>query len=606
MNYRITSADSSVGSSYDIFHEVEDELWNLVSASAEGKYENGSCEKVLSDACRQCEEFYRTKTSSAAEVFQRTAQMINDIKSREKAFEVMKYLCENYGITPVLDAEIKYNYFSGEDYALYLDRKREIFGQSLEDIYKFNDSRIAVRNYAADVLVAAGENPETARERAKAFTCYAIDIALNTDFEAMKSSNPYIEFEFCKNEDLKDFSDFINESVLESVYGIENPYGGWYVGDSGQFKAAAKIFDEERLDELKVYLLCEFVWNYRQFLSFDYPQLGDSEETEKADTRDIALHFAENYLSSQLSEAYAKHYYTPEMDALLSKMQSDITTSYRELISGAEWLGSETRAMLLKKLENMYFVSGNGNLITAPEDNSSLIGSDIFDTAVRCCVKTLEIQKRNIGKKIDKSTSIMSSYEVNAAYSPVNTFTITPGFMHGTNFDINASYEENLGGMGMVIGHEMGHAFDSNCLDFDENGKYDPDRICQADKNELKRRCEKIEDYYSEYSVMDIYYVDGKRTSGENYADLGAMECLENIVKDKDGRRKMFRQYAKNWCELNDTSHVTDEIARDEHSPAVIRVNAVLSSMNGFCEAYNLNSGDGMYVAPEKRVSRWH
>jgi putative endopeptidase len=106
--------------------------------------------------------------------------------------------------------------------------------------------------------------------------------------------------------------------------------------------------------------------------------------------------------------------------------------------------------------------------------------------------------------------------------------------------------------------------------------------------------------------VLDIYHVDGKKTSSENYADLGSMECIVNILKDdKVELKKYFENYAVTYAETRVDSYAIDALESDEHSPGKVRINAVLSNCEMFYEIYNIKEGDGMYCAPEERVSRW-
>ena len=133
-----------------------------------------------------------------------------------------------------------------------------------------------------------------------------------------------------------------------------------------------------------------------------------------------------------------------------------------------------------------------------------------------------------------------------------------------------------------------------------------PERICDADRSELESRLKKIEEYYSGFTVMDIYHVDGVKTSGENYADIGSMECLMKAVTTPEQRERLFENYATIWCEMRSDEALLEQIERDEHSPAMARVNALLSSLPEFYEVYDVKPGDGMYVDSQNRVSRWH
>ena len=197
---------------------------------------------------------------------------------------------------------------------------------------------------------------------------------------------------------------------------------------------------------------------------------------------------------------------------------------------------------------------------------------------------------------------------MNACYQPsANTITITAAITNAPFFDKDADYYTNLGGLGAVIAHEMGHAFDSNCILFNSKGEYDPSWIAQADMDALTERNEKAAKYFEDnFTVFGIYHVDGEQTLGENYADLGAMECIVSLTNTKEDRMKLFESFATIWCEICTDEAIINQVAYDPHSPAIIRVNAICSTLDAFYETYDVHEGDGMYIAPENRISRWY
>ena len=157
----------------------------------------------------------------------------------------------------------------------------------------------------------------------------------------------------------------------------------------------------------------------------------------------------------------------------------------------------------------------------------------------------------------------------------------------------------------MVIAHEVGHAFDSNCINWDAEGNYNPEWLNETDRKALKARADMCIDYYNACTIMDVYHVDGVQTLGENYADIGAIECISNIAKEKEDYIEMYEGFAEIWRAIRSDVDGIMHLHTDEHSPGPVRVNAPLSSCEQFYEVYDVKEGDGMYVAPEKRVERW-
>ena len=214
----------------------------------------------------------------------------------------------------------------------------------------------------------------------------------------------------------------------------------------------------------------------------------------------------------------------------------------------------------------------------------------------------------SLGDPVDRKKAGMRMQTLNACYSPSeNNITITVAITNEPYFSAGADYYTNLGGLGSVIGHEMGHAFDSNCIVFDKNGVYNPAWIADVDMKKLLERNEKAASYFEDnFTVFGVYHVDGERTLGENYADLGGMECVTSLAGSEDDLKKIFENYATCWCCKKVDVAIIDQLAYDEHSPEVIRVNAILSTLDCFYDVYDVKEGDGMYIAPENRISRWY
>ena len=341
------------------------------------------------------------------------------------------------------------------------------------------------------------------------------------------------------------------------------------------------------------------------FIYSEAESLASYGPDESAGREELTAELINDMMPERVGKLYSIQYYTPEKQKALEEMCETLTESYRELIGNADWLSGEGRAGLLRKLDNITFVLGDSAPETVDPADAALIGEDLPDTVHRMSRNAFETRKARIGQPCDPSRPRMPAQMVNACYDPSNVVTITAAILHAPFFDAQASDAANLGGLGMVVGHEMGHAFDSMCINYDENGNYDPDWLGESDRKVLAERADRLAEYYSEYTVLDVYHVDGKLTNGENYADLGAIECITAAVDSNEELRELFENYARIWAENTLDTNAVEQINLDVHSPAKVRVNAVLSSCGKFYEVYDVQEGDGMYKAPEERVSRW-
>ena len=194
---------------------------------------------------------------------------------------------------------------------------------------------------------------------------------------------------------------------------------------------------------------------------------------------------------------------------------------------------------------------------------------------------------------------------VNAMYDPVsNTITIPAGILQEPFYDVHATKEENLGGIGAVIAHEISHAFDARGSQFDENGNLS-DWWTEDDRNGFELLCKKIKTEYGTILVGDDF-INGEITLNENLADIAGMSCIIRLAKaDTLNLDAVFKSYAKSWRTKTTEEYQRFLIQADVHSPARVRVNRVLSNFREFEELYNILDGDGMYIPDENKIDIW-
>ena len=574
--------------------------------SSDKVYEPGSAEYMIKNVYDQAMAY-----DDNAAVYSDIRSMCDEINSTGSINELMelwKDLYRSYGAgTPFLPM-VRQDYFKSGKYALLIDQSKGMCGSSYEDISDSDDGCIGMKNYIRDMLMSMGYDKDTADSKAKQAVYLALDIAHGTDFSASKSANPFAAFEFVSEEEMNGIFSNLDTSVIKLFFGLdENIYGGWYVRDKGQLERINGLLTEENLESWKTILISELVKANMEFLSTEADSLsayGSSEEKEySVCVNTIASNM---FFYNDLSALYAEKYYTDETDTAVREMCEQLRQSYRELICSADWLTEDGRNSLLRKLDNMRFILPDSAVTENDPTRAELIKESYPETLRAIRERSYDDNIKNIGAEFDMTRPTMAMYEVNACYNPNNTVNVTAAIMHAPFFDLNADIGTNLGGLGTIIGHEMGHGFDTTCMDYNENGEYAPDWLSDADRKAFAERAEKMQGYFSDYTVLDIYHVDGKKTSGENYADLGSMECIVNILKDeKEQLEKFFENLALTKSETRVDSFAIDALETDEHSPERVRVNALLSSCDEFYELYDVKEGDGMYRTPEERVSRW-
>ena len=345
-----------------------------------------------------------------------------------------------------------------------------------------------------------------------------------------------------------------------------------------------------------------------------------STEEEEAFEETVGVGFDEGILSAvnlnQLVEllpndvglVYCKYYYDDEISNDVIKMVQDIGQAYLNRFRNNSWMTEETKKNAIKKLENMLAVIGYPDNYTFPEITPVSEGGSLFSNTLSIKRHDVsEIIRCNEDKEFMRTRMFMAPDEVNACYIPaLNSMNIPAGILNPPFYDKNASYAKNLGSIGMVIAHEIGHAFDKTGAMYDENGCL-KNWWTDEDYEEFKKIQEKFVEYYNQYEIVDGVIQDANITITENMADFAAMQIIMDIVgDDKVAQKECLEGYANTWAQLGTVSYLTDStFLSDEHASHVVRVNAIVASLDQFYELYDVQEGDLMYVAPEDRLKLW-
>lgn len=202
----------------------------------------------------------------------------------------------------------------------------------------------------------------------------------------------------------------------------------------------------------------------------------------------------------------------------------------------------------------------------------------------------------------------MSADTVNACYIPdANSINVPAGILLFPMYDETASYYENLGAIGAILGHELTHGFDTNGSQYDQFGRK-TNWWTDKDRAYFEKLAQSVVDYYNRWEYLPNRVQDASKTVTEDIADLGGLSCVFGIMQrngaSDDEMRAAMERYAMMWAQLaNDNTYIC--LAADVHSEHKVRVNAGLASLDLFYALYGVEEGDNMYVAPEDRVRIW-
>ena len=379
-----------------------------------------------------------------------------------------------------------------------------------------------------------------------------------------------------------------------------------------------EIYTEENVEKMKAYLIINYLQSsasivdeetYREMqrISRQLSGITESDSDEKT-----AYSFASSCLTNSISRVYVEKYMTEETKQDITAIIEEVIATYREMLEQEDWLSEETRQMAIRKLDHIRI---NAAYPDKWEDTSDITfktkeeGGTLSEALE--ALNRASYQKDYIGKmnqQVDPEIWMVGVTDVNAYYNPTdNSINIIAGILGDPFYSPEMSEEEKLAGIGMVIGHEISHAFDTSGAQYDENGAL-ADWWTQEDMQAFNDRAEKLIECYDQIVPLagDKNY-SGALIQGEAIADMGGVKCMMEMAKNRDGfdYDKFFRAYAKVWRSKETLEYEKQLIQLDTHPLNYLRVNMTLMQIPEFYETYGIAEGDGMYMASEERIAVW-
>ena len=311
-----------------------------------------------------------------------------------------------------------------------------------------------------------------------------------------------------------------------------------------------------------------------------------------------------------VARLYCERYLNQNDKDRISGLIDEVISEYHGIIEEADFLTDETKAAAISKLETI------DKQVLWPDDwskydsrdleiASSADGGTLWE-AVKGIVRYDTDQSiRQFSEPVDKDRWTYVPNTFNCAFDPQsNSIWIFGAFARGDIYNAEMNDEDLYARLGMVIGHEISHAFDSTGAQFDQDGNMkqwwtDEDWAAFSERNE------KLNEYFKKIHPWEGQDLAENKT-GEACADMSGMKCMLRMAAKKDGfdYDRFFRSYADFWMEKG-TLTITYIYCDDEHPLPYLRVNCTLQQFDQFLDFYGIKEGDKMYLAPEDRVNIW-
>ena len=420
------------------------------------------------------------------------------------------------------------------------------------------------------------------------------------------------------NGELKErFTSYPLEQMLVSM-GMHSDATTLSFPDLNKFDKLDELYREDNLEGLKGILIMSVFDASFQWLDEDGLKYYDTLNGKASDDKkDRAYQICNTYLTEPLMKIYTDYFMTEEIIADVSNMVEDIRHTFIERIGNMTWMSEQTRKEAQDKVASIRARVAKGEkwrdysgLDLSGLSADAVLGDYVIETLkYTTAMNTMELSLPvDIGYWIRGAAS---SAEVGAYYNPLdNSINIPPGIIGGVFYRPNSSIEERYFSIGTVIGHELTHSLDTDGSQFDKTGAMN-DWWPAADRAAFDARQKRVEAYFSTIMVVPDQYVNGVSTIGENAADMGGISLLLSVMKEKEKTQtidygKAFLAYASLWPEVESEEYAVKLLENDVHSPKYIRVNGMFQQFEKFYEVFDVKEGDGMYLAPERRVGIWN
>ena len=399
------------------------------------------------------------------------------------------------------------------------------------------------------------------------------------------------------------------------------------VSQPSAIEAAGELFAATDIDTIRDYLTFHFLsaraswlpsgFDQAQFDFFSHTLRGTEEQRDR--DRRGARQISRS-LGHAVGQEYVDRHFPPEAREQMEELVDRLLVGFRGRLEQLEWMDDETRAEALEKLSTFEPRIGYPELWDS-FDGLEIRDDDYFGNRMRLAEHRWNEQLKRFPEPVDRRHWHWPPQVVNASYSPLmNQITFPAGILQAPFFDPEADPAMNYGGIGAVIGHEIGHGFDDQGRRFDAQGRI-RDWWTEETDSLFDEASGRLADQYSEFCPIDDLCINGRLALGENIGDLGGMQMafiayrqyVEDTYPDGEapvidgftGDQRFFLGWAQVWRTLYRDDALRAQLVNGPHSPGKYRVNGVVRNLDAWYEAFGVTEEHELYLPPEERVSIW-
>jgi len=617
----IPADKTAIGSFYDLRDKADDDVKVIIEElAATDALKMGSDEQKVADLFRSYMDTKQRNTAGITPI-QSIITAINNLQNKNDLADFFgKY--STTGINNPLALYVSVDAKNSSSYATHIWQN----GLNLPDRdYYFNeaerfvDLRSGYVTHIENMYNLAGiSNGKSAAKNIMALETSLAEFHW-TRVQSRDSEKRYNKF---ATNDLNSLTSQFNWQAFLAAEGVASQK--YIIINQPDFiEGFGKVFAQTSLETWKQYLTFNTLNAFASYLTTDLDnenfvffskQLNGRKEQRPQWKRGVAVVNAN--LGEVIGKVYVTRHFTAQAKSRMSSLVENLRNAYGASIDDLTWMSVETKKAAHLKLAAFTPKIGYPDQW---EDYSalSIVADDIVGNIIRARKVSSDKDIAKLGGPIRKWEWGMTPQTVNAYYNPtVNEIVFPAAILQAPFFNMKADDAVNYGGIGAVIGHEMGHGFDDQGSKYDASGNLRNWWTAQ-DLKEFSTRTKALVEQYASYQVFDDLQVNGKLTLGENIGDLSGVTIAYKayqaslngkkaaVIDGLTGDQRFFIGYAQIWRSKIVEKSMRNRVATDPHSPGEFRALGSLSNMNEFYKTFDVKEGDAMYIAPEKRVKIW-
>ncbi|WP_018177812.1 M13 family metallopeptidase [Jongsikchunia kroppenstedtii] len=422
----------------------------------------------------------------------------------------------------------------------------------------------------------------------------------------------------------------IDWAIWRSAVGAtEQQFEKVVLAEPSYFTAVAQVWSTAAINDLREYVRLSIIRDFSAYLPKAYSdaQFAFYKGTlsglkQQPDRWKNGVKLVDSTLGEALGRRYVDKYFPANAKKQALELVDNLLAAYRASFATLSWMTEPTRQAAIAKLNKITVKIGypdswrNYDAVTI--NKSTLIANLRSATSAE---NTRQLNK--LGKPVDRGEWQMTPQTVNAYYDPsYNEIVFPAAVLQAPFFSPDAEPEVNYGGIGGVIGHEIGHGFDDQGSQYDGDGNL-RDWWTPADRAAFDQKTKAL---IAQYNVLvpaglaPNQHVDGALTVGENLADLGGLSISIAAYKiatkqqgpsqqqptaDPARLTQLFQSWARIWRGKDTPERMVSLLATDPHSPNEFRCNQVVRNLATFHSTFNVQPSDKEYLAPADRVTVW-